>query len=62
MLAVLQKFLGARMNIIVEFTDSIPMVRTGKRLVALSKLKIDLQDGGAAVTGSSSVPGARSEP
>jgi phenylacetate-CoA ligase len=56
MLGVLQKYLGARMQIIVEFTDSIPMVRTGKRLVAVSKLKIDLQDGGGAVTGSAAVP------
>ena len=49
---MLQRFLGARMQIKVEFTDTIPMVRTGKRLVAVSKLKIDLQEGGSTVTGS----------
>ena len=47
LIAVLQRFLGARMQINVEFTDTIPMVRTGKRLVSVSKLKIDLQEGGS---------------
>jgi phenylacetate-CoA ligase len=48
-LAVLQRYLGARMQIHVEFTDSIPMVRTGKRLAAVSKLKLDLQGGDVEV-------------
>lgn len=46
--ATLQRFLGARMRIVVECVDEIPMVRTGKRLVAISKLKIDLQGDSAA--------------
>lgn len=52
LLAVLHRYLGEHTQIKVEFTDSIPMVRTGKRLVAVSKLKIDLQDGAGAVAGS----------
>lgn len=43
LLGTLQKFLGARMHIDVELVDNIPMVRTGKRLAAVSKLGIDFQ-------------------
>lgn len=43
-LAILQRFLGARMRIEVDFVDTIPMVRTGKRLAAVSKLRIDFQN------------------
>jgi phenylacetate-CoA ligase len=43
-LAILQRFLGSRMQIAVEFVDAIPMVRTGKRLAAISKLRIDFQN------------------
>ena len=47
-LAVLQRFLGAAMRIEVEFVDNIPMVRTGKRLAVVSKLKLDFQSLGSA--------------
>jgi phenylacetate-CoA ligase len=43
-LGTLQRFLGASMRIEVEFTDAIPLVRTGKRLAAVSKLPIDFQN------------------
>ncbi len=42
-LGILQQFLGAAMCIEVEFVDAIPLVRTGKRLAAVSKLPIDFQ-------------------
>ena len=42
-LAILQRYLGASMHIEVEFVDNIPMVRTGKRLAVVSKLKLDFQ-------------------
>jgi len=42
-LGILQKYLGAAMRIEVEFVDNIPMVRTGKRLAVVSKLKLDFQ-------------------
>ena len=41
--AILQRYLGASMRIDVEFVDNIPMVRTGKRLAVISKLKLDFQ-------------------
>ena len=56
MLAIFQRFLGARMRIHVEYVDEIPMVRTGKRLVAVSKLKIDLQGDGSGSQGAHHVP------
>lgn len=42
-LTILKKYLGAPMRIDVEFVDHIPMVRTGKRLAVVSKLKLDFQ-------------------
>lgn len=42
-LGTLQRFLGAAMRIEVDFVDTIPLVRTGKRLAAVSKLAIDFQ-------------------
>lgn len=42
-LAILQRYLGAGTRIEVEFVDNIPMVRTGKRLAVVSKLKLDFQ-------------------
>ena len=42
-LAILQRFVGPGMRIDVEFVETIPLVRTGKRLTAISKLKIDFQ-------------------
>jgi phenylacetate-CoA ligase len=42
-LTILQRYLGAGMRIDVEFVDNIPMVRTGKRLAVVSKLKLDFQ-------------------
>jgi phenylacetate-CoA ligase len=44
LLGVLQRFLGASMRIEVDFVETIPMVRTGKRLAAVSKLRIDFQN------------------
>jgi phenylacetate-coenzyme A ligase PaaK-like adenylate-forming protein len=55
LLAVLRRYLGQGMTIDVEFTDRIPMVRTGKHQGAISHLGLDLQAGGEIelVTGSS---------
>lgn len=39
----LREYLGAEMVIDVEFVDRIPMVRTGKRQFAVSRVKIDFQ-------------------
>ena len=36
------------MRIDVEFVDNIELVRTGKRLASVSKLKVDFQRGGMA--------------
>ena len=43
MLAILQRYLGPGTRIEVEFVDNIPLVRTGKRLAVVSKLKLDFQ-------------------
>jgi phenylacetate-CoA ligase len=43
-LALLHKFLGAKMRIDVEFVDNIQMVATGKRIATISKLGIDFQN------------------
>ncbi len=42
-LAILRRYLGAGTRIDVEFVDVIPLVRTGKRQVSLSTMKIDFQ-------------------
>lgn len=42
-LATFRRFLGDDMKIEVEFADNIALVRTGKRLVAVSKLAVDFQ-------------------
>jgi phenylacetate-CoA ligase len=43
-LRILHQFLGADMQITVEFLDNIEMVHTGKRLATVSKLGIDFQN------------------
>ena len=43
-LGILRRYLGAAARIDVEFVDAIPMVRTGKRQVSVSKVKIDFQE------------------
>ena len=48
-LATFRKYLGASMKIEVRFVDNIEMVRTGKRLPAVSRLGIDFQGGAAPV-------------
>jgi phenylacetate-CoA ligase len=42
-MTILQRFVGPGMRIALEFVDGIPLGRTGKRLAAISKLKIDFQ-------------------
>lgn len=42
-LATFRRYLGEDMKIDVEVTDDIKLVRTGKRLAAISKLNIDFQ-------------------
>lgn len=42
-MGILKRYLGSAMRINVEFVDNIPMVRTGKRLAVVSKLKLDFQ-------------------
>jgi phenylacetate-CoA ligase len=42
-LGELRKFLGADMKINVQFVDHIPMVRTGKQQVSISKIQMDFQ-------------------
>lgn len=41
--AMMRKHLGERLRVDVEFVDAIEMVRTGKHLAAVSKLKVDFQ-------------------
>jgi phenylacetate-CoA ligase len=43
-LGILRRYLGAGTRIDVEFVEVIPMVRTGKRQVSVSKVKIDFQE------------------
>ena len=43
-LATLRRYLGAATRIDVEFVDHIPMVRTGKRQLSVSRVKIDFQE------------------
>jgi phenylacetate-CoA ligase len=43
-LGILRRYLGEGTRIDVEFVDHIPMVRTGKRQVSVSKVKIDFQE------------------
>jgi phenylacetate-CoA ligase len=43
-LGILRRYLGECTHIDVEFVDHIPMVRTGKRQVSLSTVKIDFQE------------------
>jgi len=47
-IAVLRRYLGAETRIDVEFVDTIPLVRTGKRQVSLSRVRIDFQELAAA--------------
>ena len=43
LLALLHRFLGERTEIAVEFVEQIEMVRTGKRIQAVSRVALDLQ-------------------
>jgi phenylacetate-CoA ligase len=43
-LGILRRYLGEGTRIDVEFVETIPMVRTGKRQVSVSKVKIDFQE------------------
>jgi phenylacetate-CoA ligase len=43
LLALLRRFLGERTEIAVDFVDQIEMVRTGKRIQAVSRVALDLQ-------------------
>jgi len=43
-LGILRRYLGEGTRIDVEFVDHIPMVRTGKRQVSVSKVKFDFQE------------------
>jgi phenylacetate-CoA ligase len=43
--SLLRRFLGARTQVNVEIVGSIPLVRTGKRLPAVSNVTFDLQQG-----------------
>jgi phenylacetate-CoA ligase len=43
-LSTMQETVGPDMNIEVEYVDSIPLSRTGKVQVALSRLKLDFQN------------------
>lgn len=45
-LAEFRKYLGARMQIDVEFVDDIALVRTGKHVAALSRIPVDFQRSG----------------
>ena len=47
-LAVLRDYLGFETRIDVEFVEAIPLVRTGKRQVSLSRVRIDFQELAAA--------------
>lgn len=47
-LALMRRFLGAGMEIDVEFTERIEMVRTGKHRSTVSSLQLDLQSGDGA--------------
>lgn len=53
-LATFRKHLGEDMRIDVRFVDNIEMVRTGKRLASVSRLKVDFQ-----TNAPEQVPGAR---
>jgi phenylacetate-CoA ligase len=39
----LRRYVGAEMEISVEFVDSIPLVRTGKHQATISRLNLDFQ-------------------
>jgi phenylacetate-CoA ligase len=39
----LRRYVGTEMEIVVEFVDSIPMVRTGKHQATISRLNLDFQ-------------------
>jgi phenylacetate-CoA ligase len=41
-LGVLRRYVGARMEIEVEFVDAIPLTRAGKRLSCISRLPVEL--------------------
>ena len=43
-LAMIQKFVGPDMHVTVEYVETIPLSRTGKVQVAVSKLNLDFQE------------------
>jgi phenylacetate-CoA ligase len=43
-LAGLRRYVGAEMEITIEFVDSIPLVRTGKHQATISRLNLDFQN------------------
>jgi phenylacetate-CoA ligase len=51
-LRTLRRYLGEGTRIDVEFVDQIPMVRTGKRQLSVSKVKIDFQELGRRASSS----------
>jgi phenylacetate-CoA ligase len=48
-LATFRRHLGEDLQIDLQLTDEIPMVRTGKRLASVSRLRIDFQAGAPAI-------------
>jgi phenylacetate-CoA ligase len=58
-LATFRQHLGEDMQIDVEFVENIQMVRTGKRLASLSKLKVDFQSNAPAQVDAAGAASAR---
>jgi phenylacetate-CoA ligase len=48
-LATFRRFLGEKLRIDVEFIDNVALVRTGKRLASVSRIKVDFQKDAPAV-------------
>jgi phenylacetate-CoA ligase len=59
-LAQFRKHLGDDMRIDVQFVDGIEMVRTGKRLASVSRLKVDFQKNAPTSVGDWRAPSRRS--
>jgi phenylacetate-CoA ligase len=55
-LATFRRFLGEKMRIDVEFVDNVALVRTGKRLASVSRIKVDFQKDAPAVVHAGLVP------
>jgi phenylacetate-CoA ligase len=54
--ALIRQYLGHDLRIDVEFVDGIEMVRTGKRLASVSKLKVDFQRSGQRLINTNATP------